>query len=82
MLKGEFVVTDKMQDNFVKNVIPKLAGVGLKEKSHTPSVTLNIDRLMDVDKLDNSTDLKSLSKELVDEITRNLVGNYKLKFGI
>lgn len=80
VLKGEFVVTDKMQDNFVKNVVPKL--VGVKDKSQTPTVTFNVDRFMDVANIDKNTDMESLSKKLTDNILRELTGAYKLKFGM
>ena len=65
-----------MQDNFMKNILPKISG-----SNSTPSLTLNVDRFMDVDKLDNSTDLEKLSKNLVDNVINKITNSYKLKFG-
>ena len=70
------MVTDKMQDNFMKNVLPNITN-----NKSTPSLTLNVDRFMDVDKLDNSTDLEKLSKNLVDNVMNRITNSYKLKFG-
>lgn len=76
LLKGEFVVTGKTQDNFTKNVLPKIMGANT-----TPSIVLNVDRFMDIDKIDNGTDIKKLSKELVDDVFSQLMSAKNLKFG-
>lgn len=80
LLRGEFVATEGMQNNFMKNILPKIADFSGASGNYG-NITLHVDKLLEVGTIDKGVDVEALTNGVFNGVVKKLNGIVSIKHG-